>query len=116
MKFYVGERLNVKVNNITNLGIFVTLPKRHHGLIHHSDFGDKWANKKSKFEIGKELRVVITSINNGKIGLSLNRVNDSEIIDCKNPFNKESKFNDSLDLLLTESSEKINQLKTILDK
>lgn len=33
MKFPIGLRLNAKVNNITKLGIFVTLPHRHHGLI-----------------------------------------------------------------------------------
>ena len=35
MKFPIGLRLNAKVNNITKLGIFVTLPHHHHGLIFH---------------------------------------------------------------------------------
>ena len=33
MKFPIGLRLNAKVNNITKLGLFVTLPHHHHGLI-----------------------------------------------------------------------------------
>ena len=55
MKFETGLRVNGKINNIVDFGIFVDLPKRHHGLIHESDFGEKWPSSKAKFEVGQEL-------------------------------------------------------------
>ena len=41
-KYQAGNRVTGVINNITDLGIFVTLPNRHSGLIHHSDFGNNW--------------------------------------------------------------------------
>lgn len=39
-KYQAGNRVTGVINNITDLGIFVTLPNRHSGLVHHSDFGN----------------------------------------------------------------------------
>ena len=69
MKFPIGLRRNAKVNNITKLGIFVTLPHQHHGLIFHIDFGDKWESVKKKYRVGDATRVVVIDKRDGKFTL-----------------------------------------------
>ena len=39
MNYKVGQRLDGVINNVTDLGIFVTLPKHKSGLVHRNDFG-----------------------------------------------------------------------------
>lgn len=46
MKYQVGQRVTGVINNITDLGIFLTLPGRRSGLIHHSDFENNWPREK----------------------------------------------------------------------
>lgn len=71
MKYQVGERVNGVINNITDLGIFLTLSHRHTGLIHYSDFGDNWLRERNRYQKGQELHVVIVHNRKGKLGLSL---------------------------------------------
>ena len=40
MKYQVGNRVTGVINNITDLGVFLTLPGRQSGLIHHKDFSE----------------------------------------------------------------------------
>lgn len=88
MKYEIGQRITGVVNNITDLGIFVTLSEHRHGLIFHGDFANQWPRQRSRFEIGQEVRVVITNIHKGKIGLSYMQVNNPEIIDPTNQFSE----------------------------
>lgn len=111
MKLPIGLRLNVRVNNITDLGVFVDLPNHRHGLIHHKDFGEQWPAKKQSFQPGQELRAVIINNYHGKIALSLKQVNDSALVDPTNSFNENREFQKSLTSLLTEAKEKISVFK-----
>ena len=114
MKFPIGLRLNAKVNNITKLGIFVTLPHHHHGLIFHKDFGDKWESARNKYSIGDEIRVVIINNREGKLSLSLSQVNNPDLIDPANEF-KDSKDFTPLAKLVESSTKKIADLKNSIE-
>mgnify|MGYP002660797475 CR=1 FL=1 len=41
-KYQAGNRVTGVINNIRDLGIFVTLPNRLSGLLHHGDFVYYW--------------------------------------------------------------------------
>ena len=58
-KYQAGNRVTGVINNITDLGIFVTLPNRHSGLVHHSDFGNNWLRERRRYHVGDEVRVVM---------------------------------------------------------
>lgn len=116
MKFETGLRVNGKINNIVDFGIFVDLPKRHHGLIHESDFGEKWPSSKAKFEVGQELRVVVLNNSHGRLSLSLSRVNDPKLIDPTNSFNQQTNFTQSLTKLTNKATQELKYLKEELSK
>ncbi|MBP2057280.1 putative RNA-binding protein with RPS1 domain [Lactobacillus colini] len=111
MKFPVGLRINAEVNNVTKLGIFVTLPHHHHGLIHHKDFGERWNNMKDNFDKGQEVRVVVINNQNGKLALSLSHVNDPSLVDPTNQFNDNNKFAETLTKLVSQADKEIKQLQ-----
>ena len=112
MKFLIGLRLDAQVNNITKLGVFVSLPHRRHGLIHHKDFGERWPNVKDNFVKGQDLRVVVVNNQNGKLALSLTRVNDPDLVDPTNQFNENKKFAETLAQLSDQADKEIKQLRT----
>ena len=118
MKYQVGERVNGMINNITDLGIFLTLPHRHTGLIHYSDFGDNWLRERNRYQKGQELHVVIVHNRKGKLGLSLKRVNDPELVDPKNQFSKtkEADFAEVLNDTARDAHKEIDKLKKVLNK
>lgn len=111
MKFPVGLRVNATINNITPLGIFVTLPRHHHGLIHHKDFGERWSNMKNNFEKGQKIRVVVVANHNGKLALSLARVDDPNLLDPTNQFNQDKHFAQTLTKLVSDADQVIEDLK-----
>lgn len=111
MKFPIGLRVDARVNNITKLGIFVTLPHHRHGLIHHKDFGERWINMKDNFVKNQELRVVVVNNQKGKLALSFTKVNDPSLVDPTNQFNENNKFAETLTKLAKQADEEIKQLK-----
>lgn len=118
MKFQVGDRVNGVINNITDLGIFLTLPGRHSGLIHHSDFGNNWLRERQHYRVGDELRVVIIHNYKGKLSLSLMRVNDPELIDHHNQFSnvKPADFTEVLNKTSQDAKKEIAHLKEVLNE
>ncbi|RHW54084.1 S1 RNA-binding domain-containing protein [Lactobacillus bombicola] len=93
MKYQVGQRITGVINKITDLGIFVTLPKNKFGLIHHKDFGTNWLHERQNYHSGQAIRVVVIHNYRGKISLSKMRVNDSQLIDQTNDFLETKKEN-----------------------
>ncbi|WEV38383.1 S1 RNA-binding domain-containing protein [Lactobacillus sp. ESL0680] len=112
MKYQVGQRITGVVNNITDLGIFVSLPKRHSGLIHHSDFGNNWDRERHNYRVGQSVRTVIIHNFKGKISLSKMRVNDSTLVDRTNQFSAVEKadFLQVLTKTVTDSEAEIKKL------
>ncbi|MCI1290431.1 MAG: S1 RNA-binding domain-containing protein [Lactobacillus sp.] len=86
MIYPVGQRVNGQINNITDLGIFVSLDQHHSGLVHHSDFGQEWPLAQRRYEVGQTVRVVVDRRRGRQIGLSLNRVNDDQLVDPTNDY------------------------------
>ena len=117
MKFQVGQRVTGTINNITDLGIFVTLPKHMSGLIHHSDFGENWVRERANYQIGDSIRVVVINNFKGKIGLSRMRLNDSNLIDHTNEFSdvKKEQFLTVLTKTITDSEQEIKKLQQELN-
>lgn len=117
-KYQVGNRVTGKINNITELGIFVTLPNRHSGLVHHSDFGNNWLREKRRYQIGQEVRVVIVHIHKGRFNLSISRVNDPQLIDHDNQFTtvKAKDFDAVLVNTVENAKKEIQSLKKALTK
>lgn len=115
-KYQAGNRVTGVINNITDLGIFVTLPNRHSGLVHHSDFGKNWPRQRRQYQVGQEVRVVIVHINKGKFNLSIARVNDPDLIDHDNQFSdtKASEFDQVLNKVSRYAKKEIIELKKAL--
>lgn len=85
MQYRVGQRIDGVINNITDLGIFVTLPGHRSGLVHHNDFSGNWLRERQRYTVGQRIRVVIQHLRKGKLDLSISRVNDP---DLRDPFNQ----------------------------
>lgn len=110
MKYLVGLRVSVQVDQVIASGIKVILNNGRRGFIHWRDFGPLWDLKKNSFTKGQILRLVIVAINEkGEILLSLNRVNESTLVDPTNPFNKSDDFAGTLKCLLKEAEDLFNQ-------
>ncbi|RVU70707.1 MULTISPECIES: S1 RNA-binding domain-containing protein [Lactobacillus] len=116
MKYQVGDRVTGEINNITDLGIFVTLPGHRSGLIHHSDFGNDWLRQRNMHRVHEKVRVVVVHTYKGRLGLSLMWVNDPELVDQHNRFSKVKldKFEAVLTDVVKESQTEIKKLQETL--
>lgn len=115
-KYQAGNRVTGTINNITDLGIFVTLPNRHTGLVHHSDFGNNWLRERRQYQVGDQVRVVVVHIHKGRFNLSIARVNDPKLIDHDNQFSatKPADFDRVLNQTNQDAKKEIAQLKQVL--
>lgn len=106
------------INNITDLGIFLTLPGKRSGLIHHSDFENNWARERMQHRVGDELRVVVLHTYKGRLSLSLSRVNDASLVDQNNQFSntKVQDFEDVMNKTAEDAAKEIKHLKAELEK
>lgn len=86
MIYPVGQRATGRINNITDLGIFVTLDPDHYGLVHHRDFGQGWLLARRRYAVGQTVRVVVERRRGQQIGLSLTRVDDPDLTDPTNNY------------------------------
>jgi polyribonucleotide nucleotidyltransferase len=74
-EYTVGEKLSVTITSITNFGAFARLDDHHEGLIHVSEIRPERVEKVDAIlSIGDTVPVVITKIEQGKIGLSIKQV------------------------------------------
>ena len=117
-KYQAGNLVTGVINNITDSGIFVTLPNRHSGLVYHSDFGNNWARERRQYQVGQEVRVVVVHIHKGRFNLSIARVNDPDLIDHDNQFSdtKPAEFDQVLNKVSRDAKKEINELKKVLNK
>lgn len=113
MKYQVGQRVTGIINNISDLGIFVTLSHHQTGLIHHSDFNNNWLREKNNYHVGEQIRVVVLHNYIGKIALSRMRVNDPDLIDHTNPFSdtKMADFTKTLTQTVNDAQKEIKKLE-----
>lgn len=72
--FKIGEKLDVTITKVTDFGAFAKLNDANEGLIHISEIAPFRIEKMDGiFSVGDVVPVVISKVENGKIGLSIKR-------------------------------------------
>ena len=74
MELQVGSILEGKVTTITKFGAFVALEGGKSGLVHISEIANTFVNDVHDFlQEGQTVKVMVLSMENGKINLSINK-------------------------------------------
>lgn len=75
-EYEVGERVTVTITRITNFGAFAKIDDENEGLIHVSEISpQRVENVEDVLKVGQTVEVVITKVEEGKIGLSIKEIN-----------------------------------------
>ena len=75
MELTVGAVLEGKVKSITNFGAFVALPENKTGMVHISEVANAYVSDiRQHLTEGQDVTVVVIGNENGKINLSIKRV------------------------------------------
>ena len=75
MELTVGSILEGKIKSITNFGAFVALPENKTGLVHISEVANTYVSDiRTHLTEGQEVKVVVINTDNGKINLSIKRL------------------------------------------
>ena len=79
MELTVGTILEGKVKSITNFGAFVALPENKTGLVHISEVANAYVSDiRQHLTEGQDVKVVVIGNENGKINLSIKRLEPRE--------------------------------------
>ena len=75
MELTVGAILEGKVKSITNFGAFVSLPENKTGLVHISEVANAYVSDiRQHLTEGQDVKVVVIGTENGKLNLSIKRL------------------------------------------
>ncbi len=75
MDVTVGAVLEGKVKSITNFGAFVALPENKTGLVHISEVANAYVSDiRQHLTEGQDVKVMVIGNDNGKINLSIKRL------------------------------------------
>ena len=75
MELTVGNILEGKVKSITNFGAFVSLPENKTGMVHISEVANAYVSDiRQHLTEGQDVKVVVIGAENGKINLSIKRL------------------------------------------
>ena len=75
MELTVGAVLEGKVKSITNFGAFIALPENMTGLVHISEVSNTYVSDiRQHLTEGQDVKVMVISMENGKINLSMKRL------------------------------------------
>ncbi len=110
MSIEVGSEVKGKVTGITNFGAFVELPEGETGLIHISEVADTYVKDISNYlEEDEEVKVKIINIDDdGKIGLSIKRLDDPS---DRKEHAPQMSFEERMDQFREQSSDRQQDLK-----
>ena len=79
MELTVGTVLEGKVKSITNFGAFVALPESKTGMVHISEVANAYVSDiRQHLTEGQDVKVVVIGNENGKINLSIKRLEPRE--------------------------------------
>ena len=79
MELTVGTVLEGKVKSITNFGAFIALPENKTGLVHISEVANTYVSDiRQHLTEGQEVKVTVISLENGKVNLSIKRLQPRE--------------------------------------
>ena len=71
----VGDILEGKVKSITNFGAFVSLPENKTGMVHISEVANAYVSDiRQHLTENQEVKVMVIGLENGKINLSIKRL------------------------------------------
>ena len=77
MELTVGAILEGKVKTITNFGAFVALPENKTGMVHISEVANTFVSDiRQHLTEGQDVRVMVIGTENGKINLSIKRLEE----------------------------------------
>ena len=80
MELTVGTILDGKVKSITNFGAFVSLPENKTGMVHISEVANAYVSDiRAHLTEGQDVKVVVIGSENGKINLSIKRLEPKPI-------------------------------------
>ena len=75
MELTVGTVLEGKVKSITNFGAFVALPENKTGMVHISEVANAYVSDiRQHLTEGQDVKVIVIGNENGKINLSIKRL------------------------------------------
>ena len=75
MELTVGAVLEGKVKSITNFGAFIALGENKSGLVHISEVANTYVSDvRQHLTEGQDVKVVVINTDNGKINLSIKRL------------------------------------------
>ena len=75
MELTVGTVLEGKVKSITNFGAFVSLPENKTGMVHISEVANAYVSDiRQHLTEGQDVKVMVIGTENGKINLSIKRL------------------------------------------
>ena len=75
MELTVGTVLEGKIKSITNFGAFVALPENKTGMVHISEVANAFVSDiRQHLTEGQDVKVVVIGNENGKINLSIKRL------------------------------------------
>ena len=75
MELTVGTILEGKVKSITNFGAFISLPENKTGMVHISEVANAYVSDiRQHMAEGQDVKVVVIGNENGKINLSIKRL------------------------------------------
>ena len=75
MELTVGAILEGKVKSITNFGAFVALPENKTGMVHISEVANAYVSDiRQHLTEGQDVKVVVIGNENGKVNLSIKRL------------------------------------------
>ena len=75
MELTVGTVLEGKIKSITNFGAFVALPENKTGMVHISEVANAYVSDiRQHLTEGQDVKVMVIGSENGKINLSIKRL------------------------------------------
>ena len=75
MELTVGAILEGKVKTITNFGAFIALPENKTGMVHISEVANTYVSDiRQHLTEGQDVKVVVIGLENGKVNLSIKRL------------------------------------------
>ena len=79
MELTVGAVLEGKVKTITNFGAFIALPENKTGMVHISEVANTYVSDiRQHLTEGQDVKVMVIGIENGKVNLSMKRLEARE--------------------------------------
>ena len=126
MELTVGAVLDGKVKSITNFGAFISLPEDKTGLVHISEVANTYVSDiRQHLTEGQDVKVVVLSLDNGKVNLSIKRLEAKPQRDDRPartaptpppaPKTADQLFEEKLKQFMSESDSKISSIRQYSD-